>query len=132
MLLEGVVTNVTNFGAFVDIGVHQDGLVHVSALSNKFVKDPREVVKAGDIVKVKVLEVDPKRRRIALSMKLDAPAQPQAPSPRGAGSPDARGARPATGNQKDARPRSAQQGRGEPRREDGALAEALQRALQSR
>jgi uncharacterized protein len=58
MLLEGVVTNVTNFGAFVDIGVHQDGLVHVSAMSNRFVKDPREVVKAGDIVKVKVVEVD--------------------------------------------------------------------------
>ena len=58
MMLEGVVTNVTNFGAFVDIGVHQDGLVHISMLSNKFVKDPREVVKAGDVVKVKVLEVD--------------------------------------------------------------------------
>ena len=70
MLLEGVVTNVTNFGAFVDVGVHQDGLVHVSALANKFVKDPREVVKAGDIVKVKVMEVDIPRRRIALSMRL--------------------------------------------------------------
>jgi uncharacterized protein len=58
MMLEGVVTNVANFGAFVDIGVHQDGLVHISALANKFVKDPREVVKAGDVVKVKVLEVD--------------------------------------------------------------------------
>ncbi|GAA5185169.1 Tex family protein [Niveibacterium umoris] len=70
MMLEGVVTNVTNFGAFVDIGVHQDGLVHVSALSNKFVKDPAEVVKAGDIVKVKVLEVDVARKRIALTMRL--------------------------------------------------------------
>jgi len=70
MLLEGVVTNVTNFGAFVDVGVHQDGLVHISALSSKFVRDPREVVKAGDVVKVKVLEVDEKRRRIALSMRL--------------------------------------------------------------
>ncbi|NJN45477.1 MAG: S1 RNA-binding domain-containing protein, partial [Candidatus Competibacteraceae bacterium] len=70
MTLEGVVTNVTNFGAFVDIGVHQDGLVHISALSNKFVKDPREVVKAGDVVKVKVLEVDLKRKRIALTMRL--------------------------------------------------------------
>ena len=67
MILEGVVTNVTNFGAFVDIGVHQDGLVHISALADKFVKDPREVVKAGDVVKVKVLEVDVKRQRIALS-----------------------------------------------------------------
>jgi uncharacterized protein len=70
MLLEGVITNVTNFGAFVDIGVHQDGLVHVSALANRFVKDPHEVVKAGDVVKVKVLEVDPARKRIALTMRL--------------------------------------------------------------
>jgi uncharacterized protein len=70
MILEGVVTNVTNFGAFVDIGVHQDGLVHISALADKFVKDPREVVKAGDVVKVKVLEVDVKRRRVALTMRL--------------------------------------------------------------
>ncbi|HWI18978.1 MAG TPA: Tex family protein [Vicinamibacterales bacterium] len=72
MILEGVVTNVANFGAFVDIGVHQDGLVHVSQLANRFVKDPREVVKAGQIVKVKVVECDLKRRRIALTMKLDA------------------------------------------------------------
>jgi uncharacterized protein len=71
MILEGTVTNVAAFGAFVDIGVHQDGLVHISALSNKFVKDPREVVKAGDIVKVKVMEVDAARKRIALSMRLD-------------------------------------------------------------
>lgn len=70
MLLEGVVTNVTNFGAFVDIGVHQDGLVHVSALSNKFVKDAHEVVKAGQVVKVKVLEVDLARKRVALTMRL--------------------------------------------------------------
>ncbi|MBS1209186.1 MAG: binding domain protein [Proteobacteria bacterium] len=70
MLLEGVVTNVTAFGAFVDIGVHQDGLVHISALSNRFVKDPAEVVKAGDIVKVKVVEVDLARKRIALTMRL--------------------------------------------------------------
>jgi protein Tex len=71
MILEGVISNVTNFGAFVDIGVHQDGLVHISALSDKFVKDPREVVKAGDIVKVKVIEVEVPRKRIALSMRLD-------------------------------------------------------------
>jgi protein Tex len=75
MILEGVVTNVTNFGAFVDIGVHQDGLVHISALSDKFVKDPREVVKAGDLVKVKVLEVDLPRKRIALTMRLEDPAE---------------------------------------------------------
>ncbi|GAB2890440.1 Tex family protein [Uliginosibacterium flavum] len=70
MLLEGVVTNVTNFGAFVDIGVHQDGLVHVSAIANRFIKDPAEVVKAGDIVKVKVVEIDLARKRIALTMRL--------------------------------------------------------------
>ncbi len=70
MILEGVVTNVTNFGAFVDIGVHQDGLVHISAIADKFVKNPHDVVKAGDVVKVKVLEVDLKRRRVALTMRL--------------------------------------------------------------
>ena len=79
MLLEGVVTNVANFGAFVDIGVHQDGLVHVSQLADRFVKDPREVVKAGDIVKVRVVEVDTRRRRIALTMKLQDSAAPRAP-----------------------------------------------------
>lgn len=71
MVLEGSVTNVTNFGAFVDIGVHQDGLVHISSLSDKFVEDPHQVVKAGDIVKVKVLEIDLQRKRIALTMRLD-------------------------------------------------------------
>ncbi len=74
MVLEGVVTNVTNFGAFVDIGVHQDGLVHISSLTDRFVKDPREVVKAGDIVRVKVLEVDVPRKRISLTMRLDEKA----------------------------------------------------------
>ena len=80
MLLEGVVTNVTNFGAFVDIGVHQDGLVHISALSNTFVKDPHSVVKAGQVVKVKVLEVDIPRHRIALTMRLgdEAPRRDEA------------------------------------------------------
>jgi uncharacterized protein len=77
MILEGVVTNVAAFGAFVDIGVHQDGLVHISALSNTFVKDPHTVVKAGQVVKVKVLEVDVKRKRIALTMRLsDSAPQP--------------------------------------------------------
>lgn len=71
MILEGTVTNVTNFGAFVDVGVHQDGLVHISALSNTFVKDPHQVVKAGDIVRVKVMEVDIPRKRVALTMRLD-------------------------------------------------------------
>ncbi|TGY50285.1 RNA-binding transcriptional accessory protein [Rodentibacter caecimuris] len=74
MILEGTITNVTNFGAFVDIGVHQDGLVHISSLSDKFVEDPHQVVKTGDIVKVKVLDVDIPRKRIALTMRLDESA----------------------------------------------------------
>lgn len=91
MILEGVVTNVTNFGAFVDIGVHQDGLVHISSLTDRFVKDPREVVKAGDIVRVKVLEVDAPRKRISLTMRLDEKAgqparKPAEPRNTGAGS----------------------------------------------
>src|SRR3546814_5902898 len=71
MMLEGTVTNVAAFGAFVDIGVHQDGLVHVSQLADRFVKDPHEVVKAGDVVKVRVVEVDVKRKRIGLTMRKD-------------------------------------------------------------
>ncbi|MEE4462480.1 Tex family protein, partial [Azotobacter chroococcum] len=87
MILEGVVTNVTNFGAFVDIGVHQDGLVHISALSEKFVKDPYEVVKAGDIVRVKVMEVDIPRNRVGLSMRMgDTPGE-KVEGPRGGGKP---------------------------------------------
>jgi len=86
MILEGVVTNVAAFGAFVDIGVHQDGLVHISALSNTFVRDPHTMVKAGQVVKVKVLEVDEKRKRIALTMRLSDSA------PAG-GKPDQRGDR---------------------------------------
>lgn len=81
MVLEGVVTNVTNFGAFVDIGVHQDGLVHISSLTDRFVKDPREVVKAGDIVRVKVLELDVPRKRISLTMRLDEKAGQPARKP---------------------------------------------------
>ena len=84
MVLEGVVTNVTKFGAFVDIGVHQDGLVHISELSNKFIKEPSDAVKAGQIVKVKVLNVDAKAKRIALSIKALT-----APAPRPAGKPAA-------------------------------------------
>ncbi len=89
MVLEGVVSNVANFGAFVDIGVHQDGLVHISALTDRYVSDPREVVKAGDIVKVKVMEVDAARKRIGLSMRLndqpgqDNRAQPRSSAPKG-------------------------------------------------
>ncbi len=102
MVLEGVVTNVAAFGAFVDIGVHQDGLVHVSALANKFVKDPHEVVKPGQIVKVKVLDVDLKRQRIALTMRLDdaasRPAQPASEAVT-AGSRDQRGRGPSVSGQ---------------------------------
>ncbi|MDN7431525.1 RNA-binding transcriptional accessory protein [Burkholderia sp. AU16741] len=83
MTLEGVVTNVAAFGAFVDIGVHQDGLVHVSAMSTKFIKDPHEVVKAGQVVKVKVIDVDVKRQRIALTMRLDDDAAAPGMAPRG-------------------------------------------------
>ena len=100
MVLEGTVTNVAAFGAFVDIGVHQDGLVHVSQLADKFVKDPHDVVKAGDIVKVRVTEVDPARQRIGLSMRKDGG---QDASDRGAQSkPDRTG--PKTG------PKTAQNG----------------------
>ncbi|QFU20579.1 RNA-binding transcriptional accessory protein [Shewanella eurypsychrophilus] len=81
MILEGVVTNVTNFGAFVDVGVHQDGLVHISSLTDKFISDPHTVVKAGDVVKVKVMEVDVERKRIGLSMRLDDKAGDK-PAPR--------------------------------------------------
>ena len=94
LILEGTVTNVTNFGAFVDVGVHQDGLVHISALSNTFVKDPREVVKAGDIVKVKVMEVDVPRKRIAMSMRLDDTPGEKTSQPGGGARRGAKGAAP--------------------------------------
>ena len=123
MVLEGVVTNVTNFGAFVDIGVHQDGLVHISMLSNKFVRDPREVVKAGDIVKVKVLEVDARRRRIALTMRLDEATGPRAANDAGRDRGPPRGGDGARRGP-DRAPR-----REEPRG-NGAMADALRAALQ--
>ena len=119
MLLEGVVTNVTNFGAFVDVGVHQDGLVHVSALADRFVKNPHSVVKAGDIVKVKVLEVDRERRRIALSMRLaDEAENKAAPKPRQEPRNDRRGKPARETVRRDARPQAA-----------GAMADALARAM---
>jgi uncharacterized protein len=107
MVLEGVVTNVAAFGAFVDVGVHQDGLVHVSAMANRFVKDPRDVVKPGDVVRVKVLSVDVPRNRIGLSLRLDDPAeaakQSPGPSPgKVAKRPPARGKAPAGGALADA------------------------------
>jgi uncharacterized protein len=122
MILEGAVTNVAAFGAFVDIGVHQDGLVHISAMSRTFIKDPREVAKPGDIVKVKVLEVDKARKRIALTMRLDD--EPGAAQPRG-GAP----MRPDQRKHMEKGP--------QPRQDDspaagGAMAEALRRAAEKR
>jgi uncharacterized protein len=119
MVLEGTVTNVAAFGAFVDIGVHQDGLVHISAMSKTFIKDPREVVKSGDIVKVKVLEVEVARKRIALTLRLDDEV-------------GAKADRPAQGKPRDmsraqmtsSAPRKPQDSSG------GALAEALRRAAE--
>ncbi|MBS0882625.1 RNA-binding transcriptional accessory protein [Pantoea sp. JGM49] len=104
MILEGAVTNVTNFGAFVDIGVHQDGLVHISSLSDKFVEDPHQVVKAGDIVKVKVMEVDMQRKRISLTMRLDE--QP--------GESNARGGNNRSSGKENARPAANNKARGKP------------------
>ncbi|MBJ7222984.1 MULTISPECIES: Tex family protein [unclassified Brenneria] len=103
MILEGAVTNVTNFGAFVDIGVHQDGLVHISSLADRFVEDPHTVVKAGDIVKVKVMEVDLQRKRIALTMRLDE--QPGETAARRGGNGGARDT-PASPRQPSGKPRS--------------------------
>jgi uncharacterized protein len=119
MVLEGVVTNVAAFGAFVDIGVHQDGLVHVSAMSRTFVSDPRSVVKSGDVVRVKVLSVDIPRHRIALTLRLDDDSR----GPFGPSSRTGRGARPGSGTGGRGRPRSA-----EPKSPEGALADALRRA----
>lgn len=106
MILEGVVSNVANFGAFVDVGVHQDGLVHISALTNKFISDPREVVKAGDIVKVKVLEVDVQRKRISFTMRLDdTPAPAAEKRPQGS---KAKSSKPKQGNRSGGGRQSAQ------------------------
>jgi uncharacterized protein len=118
MILEGTVTNVAAFGAFVDIGVHQDGLVHVSAMSKTFIKDPREVVKPGDIVKVKVLEIEVARKRIALSLRLDDEI-------------GTKGAKPAAADQRremSSKSMTSSAPRKEPEQGGGALAEALRRA----
>jgi uncharacterized protein len=127
MILEGVVTNVAAFGAFVDVGVHQDGLVHVSAMSKNFVSDPRSVVKSGDVVRVKVLSVDVPRHRISLTLRLDdedpAPAggrdRAQDRSSGNFGRTE-RGPRP--------RPRASGSGATRPPDAEGALADALRRA----
>ena len=130
MLLEGVVTNVAAFGAFVDVGVHQDGLVHISALSNRYVADPREIVKPGDVVRVKVLDVDLARKRIALTLRLEDEAS--AAKPTGQRPPQgARGGRPGKSGGSGGRPE--RQGRppsrgGAPSMPDTALADALRRA----
>jgi uncharacterized protein len=114
-----VVTNVTNFGAFVDIGVHQDGLVHISALSNSFVKDPHAVVKAGQVVKVKVLEVDEKRKRIALTMRLGDAAEKTSARPDAQRKPrDARGPNKTAGGKPNRAPSPAM---------GGAMAAAFQK-----
>ena len=114
MVLEGTVTNVAAFGAFVDVGVHQDGLVHVSAMSQSFVKDPRDVVKPGDIVRVKVVEVDIPRKRISLTLRLE----------------DETVRRPAGGRSERPRPDQPRRDRdrGGPPAGGGALADALRRA----
>ncbi|WP_349042892.1 Tex family protein [Agrobacterium sp. SORGH_AS 787] len=120
MLLEGTVTNVAAFGAFVDIGVHQDGLVHVSQLADRFIKDPHEVVKAGDVVKVRVVEVDVKRKRIGLTMRKDGgEAAPQPMREKG----NANAMRHASAKPKD---------RAEPAQSGGALAAALAEAMKRR
>ncbi|MFD8493187.1 Tex family protein [Amycolatopsis sp. NPDC059657] len=129
MRLEGVVTNVAAFGAFIDVGVHQDGLAHVSALSKNFVKDPREVVKPGDIVKVKVLEVDIPRKRISLTLRLDdEPGQSQPQDRRGGGGQQRQGGQGQGGGQR----KGQQQPRGGGNRDrapqGGALADALRKA----
>ena len=119
MVLEGVVTNVAAFGAFVDIGVHQDGLVHISAMSNTFVKDPRAIAKPGDVVRVKVLDVDVPRKRIALTMRLDEKVergQSRQAASRGPGTDRKSGTR------SDALPRQQAPSAG------GALADAFRRA----
>lgn len=118
MVLEGVVTNVAAFGAFVDVGVHQDGLVHISAMSDSFVKDPRDVVRSGDVVRVKVLDVDPERQRISLTMRLeDEPGKPaqRSRNERRTGGQRKPGNQGRRGRQREARPQ-------------GAMAEALRKA----
>jgi uncharacterized protein len=146
MVLEGTVTNVAAFGAFVDIGVHQDGLVHVSALANRFVSDPREVVKSGQVVRVKVLEADPERKRISLTLRLDdepaasggsapssrgrsgdRPGAPTTAAPRQAGrqpQPQRSAPQPRTTPQ----PRTPPQPRNSPAPANTAMAEALRQA----
>lgn len=126
MILEGTVTNVTHFGAFVDLGVHQDGLVHISALADRFVKDPHEIVAPGDIIRVKVMEVDVKRRRIALSCRLQDTPEPNTHSPQGtAGKKPQPPAKPSSPTRRSSR---ATSGRKTPESRTGTLASLLTEA----
>jgi len=133
MTLEGVITNVTNFGAFVDVGVHQDGLVHISALADHFVKDPHSVVKTGDVVKVKVMEVDAQRKRIGLSMRLDdVPGESNKPARSGSkNSKDDKGSnkRQFSGNRGSGSNDSRQGGKQEPA--PGTLGDLLKKATEA-
>jgi uncharacterized protein len=128
MVLEGVVTNVAAFGAFVDIGVHQDGLVHISAMSKTFVKDPRTVAKPGDVVKVKVLEVDPQRKRIGLTMRLDDDGAARPPRREGGvpGGQDRAGPPRQRGRQGQGQPGQGQPGQGQPRQDRPAQGQPRQ------
>jgi uncharacterized protein len=129
MLMEGTVTNVAAFGAFVDIGVHQDGLVHVSQLADRFVKDPHEVVKAGDVVKVRVTEVDVARKRIGLSMRKEGGAAPEAP--RGTAPGAAKASKTGkSGNTRQTAP--ARPAKPEPQAAQGTLGDALRAALRGK
>ena len=128
MMLEGVITNVTNFGAFVDIGVHQDGLVHISSLTDKFVSSPSEVVKAGDIVKVKVLEVDIPRKRISLTMRLDEQAKPKSPD-QNAGRNTSKGATKASGRKEFKGKKGGQSGGGNSNANNAAMGNAFAEAF---
>ena len=133
MVLEGVVTNVTNFGAFVDVGVHQDGLVHISAMADRFVKEPHEIAKAGDVVRVRVMEVDVPRKRIGLSMRLADPVEQREKQPGNDGKRDS--APPAERHKREQRPRrnDARQPRGASSQskspeQGGTMADAFTRA----
>ncbi|GAA3960553.1 Tex family protein [Allohahella marinimesophila] len=132
MQLEGQVTNVTAFGAFVDIGVHQDGLVHISALSDQYVKDPRDVVKAGDIVKVKVMQVDTQRKRIGLSMRLNDPIEAESDGKRsGARDDRAAGARGHSGRDRPDRGSSNRSSKAPAQQQNGGHPSALALSLKA-
>lgn len=130
MILEGTVTNVAAFGAFVDVGVHQDGLVHVSRMARRFVKDPHEVVRSGDVVRVKVIEVDTQRQRMSLSLRLDDEAGQGSDDPRGSGGSvrEPRGGRRKGGGNKDHRRQNPAKGRRGSGKTSGSLADALREA----